>query len=322
LVLAVALFVHDGLEPIGRLLATAGWGLVLAGLFHVVPMIVNAQAWKVLLVPTARTSLAVMSAAVWIRESVNGLLPVARIGGEIACYRSLVQRGTPRVAVAASLIVDMAVSLLSQGVFCLVGVGLLVARGLDDRFAVQLGLAFVVLVALGGVFAVLQRAGLFERLARLANRLVAGRWDDLEQYSARIDRATRLIYRRRGRVVACLAWQLLGWLLGAGEIWLALHFLGHPTSLADALILEGIVQAISSVAFVVPGALGVQEGGFLVLGAALGLAGPTALALAVARRIRDAVIFFPGLLAWQWFERRSSADSSTRAQEPRGSASR
>ena len=72
----------------------------------------------------------------------------------------------------------------------------------------------------------------------------------------------------------------------------------------DALVIEALVQAISSAAFVVPGALGVQEGGFLLIGAALGIDGTTALALAAARRLRDVIVFFPGLIAWQWAETR------------------
>jgi len=49
----------------------------------------------------------------------------------------------------------------------------------------------------------------------------------------------------------------------------------------------------------VPGGLGVQEGGFILIGGALGLDPATCLALAGARRIRDLLIFVPGLLAWQ-----------------------
>jgi len=64
-----------------------------------------------------------------------------------------------------------------------------------------------------------------------------------------------------------------------------------------------LIQAISSAAFAVPGALGVQEAGFLAIGAAFGIDAPTALALAAARRVRDVIVFFPGLLAWQFLER-------------------
>jgi len=65
-----------------------------------------------------------------------------------------------------------------------------------------------------------------------------------------------------------------------------------------------LIQAVSSAAFIVPGALGVQEGAFVVIGAMLGIDATTALALATARRLRDVVIFFPGLIAWQWAETR------------------
>lgn len=302
LVLAIALFAFEGVGPIVQLLLAAGYGLVLAALFHAVPMLINARAWQVLLVPTARATLPMIAVAIWVRESVNGLLPVARIGGEIAAYRLLTRQGATRVPIAASLVVDLALSLLSQGIFCLLGVALLTGIGGNSAIATQLAGGFVVLVAFGAGFALLQDAGMFETLMRVADRLMAGRWAGLIEQSARIDRAYRTIYRRRRRILSCFAWQFAGWIAGAGEIWIALHFLGHDVGPTRAVILEALVQAISSVAFVVPAALGVQEGGFLLIGAALGIDGPTSLALAAARRLRDMVVFFPGLLVWQWLE--------------------
>ena len=300
IVLAIALFAWEGVGPIVQLLLAAGWGLVLAALFHAVPMLINARAWQILLVPTARTTLPMIAVAVWVRESVNGLLPVARIGGEIAAYRLLTRQGAARAPIAASLVVDMAVSLFSQGLFCLLGVALLFSVGGEAAIATQLAGGFVLLVALGAALLLLQGYGMFEKLMRAADRLVAGRWAGLIEQSERIDRATRTIYRRSGRVLSCFAWQFAGWVAGAGEIWLALHFLGHDVGPTHAVLLEALVQAISSIAFVVPAALGVQEGGFLLIGAALGIDGPTSLALAAARRLRDLVVFFPGLAAWRW----------------------
>lgn len=315
-VVAVALFAHDGFEPIGRLLLAAGWGLLLAALFHVVPMAINARAWQVLLLPTSPASLTTMTAAVWVRESVNGLLPVARIGGEVAGYRVLTRNGMTAAPAAASLVVDMAVSLLSQAVFCLAAGALLLRHGNASELVVQLALGFAVLAAFGAVFVVVQQSGLFARLFSLVDRLSAGRWTSLGVQGEQIDRAAKAIYRRKGRLAACLAWQLLGLAAGAVELWLALIFLGHPASFTEALILEATVQAIGSIAFVVPGALGVQEGGFLLIGAALGIDGPTALALAASRRLRDAVVLFPGLLVWHRVESKRSAVASPAASVP------
>lgn len=114
-----------------------------------------------------------------------------------------------------------------------------------------------------------------------------------------LDCSIRRLYRRRRAIIACCAWQLVGWVAGAGEVWLALLFLGHGVSVADAVIVEAVIQAVSSSAFIVPGALGVQEGGFLVIGGIIGLPAELALALALVRRARDIIIFLPALLAWQ-----------------------
>ena len=316
LLLAAGLVLHDGIGSIVRLVASAGWGLVLAALVHVVPMAINARAWQGLFVPGRRPGLGRMTVATWVRESVNGLLPVARIGGELAAYRQLTGYGLRPVPVVATLSVDVVVSLLSQGVFCLGGVAVLVQARWAPGSVWQFWLGSIVLVALGGVLAILQRSGLAEKLVRLADRLATGRFAGMAAQSARLDRATRAIYGRRRRVVACFFWQLAGWTAGAAEVWAALYFLGHPLTLAGAAAIEAVIQAISSVAFLIPGALGVQEGGFLLVGAALGLDGPTALALAAARRLRDVVVFFPGLLIWQHAETRRVAAAPPGPAQP------
>lgn len=311
LLLAIALVGRDGLAPIVGLLSAAGASLLLAALFHAVPMFLNAWAWQVLFAAPERPSSTAVFAATWVRESVNGLLPVARVGGEIAGVRMLADgRG---VAAAAALIVDMVVCLFSQGIFCLVGVALLIGTRPATPFALQLVLAVVLLVGISVGMAALQRSGVAARLIGWADRRLADRWATVFDQSARVDAAARDIYGRGRKLLACLGLQLAGCVAGAGEVWLALYFLGHPVSFTDAVILEAVVQVISSVAFIVPGALGVQEGGFLLIGAALGIDAPTALALAATRRLRDLVIFFPGLLVWQWSEsRRAAAPHATR----------
>src|SRR5262249_59380092 len=86
---------------------------------------------------------------------------------------------------------------------------------------------------------------------------------------------------------------------GAGEIWLALRFLGHPVGLARAIVIESLAESVRTAAFTVPGALGVQEGGFLVLGRLFGLTPDVALALSLAKRVREVALGVPGLVAWQ-----------------------
>jgi putative membrane protein len=306
LALAVYLFWRGDPAAVWTLIAQAGVGIVLAALLHVFPMALNARAWQAILPRGERLHLRAMLLAVWVRESVNGLLPVARVGGEIVSYRLMRIYRVRRFAAAAGLVVDMALSVLSQLVFALAGVALWIAHGQSSAFAEQVGLGLAVMLALAMLFVIVQqRAGAFEKITSLVNRIARGRLEHAVGHSARIDRAVWSIYRRRDRIASCFLWQLAGWLAGAAEIAAALYFLGHPVSIADALAIEALIQAISSAVFVVPGALGVQEAGFLAIGAAFGLDASTALALAAARRVRDVIVFFPGLIAWQVVERKA-----------------
>ena len=300
LALAAVLFARENVGGIVDLVVAAGPGLLLAGLFHFAPMVANACALQRLLPPAQRPSVGAMTWAIWIRESVNGVLPVARVGGEVVAYRVLRRHRVSRSDAAASLLADMALSVLSQAGFALVGLGLLFAVTRGGIATTPLVVGVVGMVPLGVGFVLVQRAGALGALTRGVDYLLAGRLGFAVPRSQRVDRAIRALYDRRRDVAACFAWQLVAWFLGAGEIWLALQFLGQQRGIVDALVIEALIQAISSAAFIVPGALGVQEGGFVVIGAALGLDATTALALATARRLRDAIIFLPGLIAWQW----------------------
>jgi len=300
LALAAALFARNNAAQIGESVVAAGPGLVIAALLHALPMVVNAIAWRRLFAGPLRPDVRALAFAVWVRESVNGILPVARIGGEIVAYRMLRRNAVSRAEAAASLVADMALSVVSQSAFAFLGLGLLLAAGRTSTMTTQLLAAAAALLVLGGGFIVVQRAGTLAATTRVVARLFARPLRSTVRTSHRVDRAIRAVYARRRDVVACVAWQLVAWIAGAGEIWLALYFLGQPHDVYDAIAIEALIQAISSAAFIVPGALGIQEGGFVLVGAALGLDATTSLALAAARRLRDVVVFIPGLLAWQW----------------------
>ncbi|MFO1060594.1 MAG: lysylphosphatidylglycerol synthase domain-containing protein [Dongiaceae bacterium] len=304
LVLATGLILHQGLGAIVAALGAAGLGILWSGLFHIVPMALNARAWQILLPGARKPGLAFFTGAVWVREAVNGLLPVARIGGEVASARLLRRRGVRNAPTLASLVVDMTLSILSQALFALLGIALLALRG-ELGGAWPIALALLAALPLVALLVAVQHLGLFGLLGRIFETVLGDRLAGLLGSAIRLDRAIRQFYRRRDRILACTLWQLAGWVAGAGEIWLALHFLGHPVGLAEAVIVEALIQAVSSAAFLVPGALGVQEGGFLAVGALVGLPADTALALALTRRARDLLLFVPALLAWQAAEGRA-----------------
>lgn len=305
LAIAAWLVWRDHPAAVWALMRDAGFGLVLAGCLHLLPMCANAWDWRSLIRPAERPSFAAMLRLVWLRESINGLLPVARIGGEIVAFRLLRRHRVRPGSALASLIVDTQLTLISQVVFALIACGYLLghANSQATRFAGTFVWSIAALVPVLILFALAQHARPFERMAGTLNRLTSGKMLALLGQSVRVDQSIKLIWRRTGIVVRYLfVWQTLQCAGFALEIWAALHVLGTDATFAQAFVIEALIQMLSSVAFLVPGSLGVQEGGFVLIGAMLGFDAPTCLALAGARRVRDLLFYVPGLIAWQLAE--------------------
>jgi uncharacterized membrane protein YbhN (UPF0104 family) len=111
-------------------------------------------------------------------------------------------------------------------------------------------------------------------------------------------------YRSPSRLAWAALWQMVSWLLGGVEVCLALHFLGHDVGIVPGLIIESIGQALKAVGFAVPGALGIQEGGYIVICQVFGLSPEMAIALSLMKRLREVGLGVPGLLAWHHAEAR------------------
>jgi putative membrane protein len=193
---------------------------------------------------------------------------------------------------------------LTQVVFAFVGVGLLL--GAYDVGSVVPVVSGLVLFGCGILtFLWMQRrSGLSAIWRRLGTSLPKPAWaarlGGIEPFQHALDR----IYADRTAIGWACFWRLAGWFAGAGEIWLCLWFLGVPATWTDAIILESLSQAGRSAAFTVPGAIGVQEAGFLAIGLAVGLDPSTALALGLIRRARDLALGLPALAVWFTLEAR------------------
>ena len=99
---------------------------------------------------------------------------------------------------------------------------------------------------------------------------------------------------RRGQAAAVLGLSLVGWATGALETWLMLVLLESPVSLLTALIIEAGATGVRAVGFLIPGSIGVLEGGLVGIFAMLGLGSGTGLAFSVARRFREGVWILAG----------------------------
>ncbi len=304
LLLAIALIARQGFAPVAQAVADTGWGVLAVTLFHLVPVALSAYAWLALLEPADWPTFRLLAWARWVREAVDNLLPVAQVGGVLVGARLITFRGIRAGTAGASGVVDMTMEVLAQFVFTLIGFGLLLLRGGGGDVVrwVAVGLAVAAPALIG--FLAAQHLGMFRLLERGLERL-AEKWPWLSpgQVTGMHDQV-RALYRERRRLADSAFRHLVSWISGAVEIWLALRFMGHGVDMLDALLLESLAHAIRSAAFFVPGALGVQEGGLMLLAGVLGLGPEIGLALSLIKRVRDVVLGLPALLAWQMIEGR------------------
>jgi putative membrane protein len=307
-IIFVSLLAWQGLGTVAAALTAAGWGLALVAAFHLLPLVIDAGAIAVLFDrPRAHGSMRDALVARWAGESVNSLLPAGQIGGPLLMVRHLTRRGVRLTDAAASITVSTTMQAVAQIVFALFGVALFCAYGAHDAPA-ELGAGAsagigVLLLAVASLYWA-QRQGMFGRLLRMASKAFGQRdWSISTTHADAIDIAIGALYCERGKVGATFALSFVGWLVGTGEVWLALHFLGHPVNWLDALLLESVGQAIRGAAFAIPGSLGVQEGGYLVLAPLVGLSPDLGLALSLAKRTRELLLGMPGLAYLHWSER-------------------
>ncbi|MFL6602219.1 MAG: flippase-like domain-containing protein [Steroidobacteraceae bacterium] len=306
--LFAGVLISQGFTAVFATLAVAGWGLPLVALLHLVPLALDAASIRVMFDTTkVRSTLRDTLFARWVGESANSFLPAGPIGGPVMMVRYLAQRGMSMRDAAAGVTVSTTLQTFAQIIFALLGMALLGAHASQSsehsvRTALLLSSGVLAFCLTG--FYLMQRRGLFGKLMRAIARIGGKRdWSQIMTQADAIDSAVQDAYGRTGRVAASFLLSLIGWLIGTAEVYLILLLLRFPVTWSDALLLESLGQAIRAAGFAIPGSLGVQEGGYLLLAPLVGLRPETALALSLAKRAREVLLGLPGLLYLHLSER-------------------
>jgi uncharacterized membrane protein YbhN (UPF0104 family) len=95
---------------------------------------------------------------------------------------------------------------------------------------------------------------------------------------------------------------LLSWMLGAAEVSLVMYTMGNAVSPPQAFVIESMGMAARSAGFAIPGALGIQEGGFILVCGLFGLPADIAVALSMVKRLRELMVGISALATWHWSE--------------------
>jgi putative membrane protein len=293
-VLAVVLLVlHYDASAIGRALGAIGaLGLGAIAAVNFVTTVLSAAAWRSLLAGKLG-----LSRFLWFRytrNSATDLLGFIPGFGEFAALREMIRTGIEPHRAAGGLIADLTVQLVAQLAFTMAGVSLLLVISPDGPLRGPSLAGVALLAGLLAVFLSIQRRGAGRILAAIGRRFLPGA-TVIAEFNARL----RDSYGDRRRVAISTGLHLLAWFVGIAEAGLALWLMGARPGVKIVLVVESLVLAVRTTAFFIPGAWGVQEAAYVLVGSTFGLAPETMLALTLVKRARELVVGVPILIVRQ-----------------------
>jgi len=302
LVAICAFLVRVGVGPIlGSLKSLGLIGFVIFCLYTLGVLSLLGLSWYVIVPGVPLRQLSGFIFGRIMREVAADILPFAQVGGFIMGVRGACLFGVSTSIAVASSIVDLGAEMAGQLLFTAIGLSILGLHPpprfphniVDPISSVGMGLGVVTV------------AGFFfsQRFAARALSKLSDRWPaQIKTHLSSVQVLLTDIYRRPARVALSIGLHLLSWLAAVGGVWLILGFMGARMQPSMILVMESLVYLARSVAFFVPGAIGVMEGGYLLLGPIFGLPAELALSLALIKRGRDLAIGLPAVAVWQTLE--------------------
>ena len=325
LAIGLAIFIsvmatHD-LAAVLAALAGAGWQLSWVLMWRILSICASAAGWFWLFPQRARPAYPFLILGRWIAEAINHLLPALQVGGDVVRARLAYLQGRrqglalPGTLAAAVQVIDISCALTAQVILVAIGFVQLHALGAVSWPLTLFGMALTMLPLALLLF--VQRRDVLRGTAGILGKAGLRRFlQSIDAASENLADQFRALYCRRGSLVLAAGCHLGAGLLRVGETWSALWVFGHPISLADAFLIDVMTGAVRSLVFFIPGAMGAQESGILLICSVVGVDPSTALALALAKRARDIILGLPGLVSWLGVERYLGAKGNTALPHP------
>jgi len=297
----VWLVVHAGIPVLLQALSALGiTGLLLVACAHLAVVALLGTAWWTIGRGRDRPGLTRFIWARAVRDASGEALPFSQVGGYVIGARALVLSGASAKWAGTSTLLDLILEFVAKVPYVLLGLWLLAY--LQPQLA-QLSAAIAIAICtLVFLFALQQKpAGWAARTAAT----LFNRWPSVARLRSEAAVALREMTARKAAMRTGTVIHLVCWALGTGETWLIFWLMHRPVELGPAAVIDSLVGALRAVSFFVPAALGVQEGGYVLLCGLFGLSPATALAFSLARRARDLLLAILVLASWQWAEGRA-----------------
>ena len=305
-----------GLPVLFANLLQLGWCLLIIVGIELLVDVFNTKGWWYTFSPRDRmVPFGVLYAIRQAGAAINAVTPTATIGGEFVKV-SLLQSYLPIPAGIVSVITAKLSLAFGQAFF--VTIGLIVFL---QRLHVSSPIAFAlvgtfVLTLLGCVlFLRFQRTGLFASGFRLAEwlRISPAIFFSLRDKTELLDMKLAAFHAAHSMDFALsVLFHFLAQWFGALQIYLLLRWLEIPADIWTCCAIEALALLIDGALFFVPGKVGVQEGGKVLIFTALGYTAATGLTVGVALRLNQIIVTILGLLMLTMLQTTSASRRSAR----------
>lgn len=229
--------------------------------------------------------------------------PTAYVGGEPLKAYLLKQYGVPMVEGLASVVTAKTTMTIAQIGFILLGMASgfwLLGTGGSPGQTAMATLVSVGLLAFGvGGFVLIQRRGIFASLLWGLRKIgfTIKALESHEEKLLELDRTIAAFYskNRPGFVLSILLF-FSGWMVETVEVFVMLTVLGESATIMTAIAIGALSVFIKGGAFFIPGSLGAQDAGNLLLVTTFGYGEVTGITFALLRRFRELVWVIIGLI--------------------------
>ena len=281
------------LAVVGKLLLQLGTGFLLVLVIYSVVTWLDTIAWKKNFKPEEeiRFNLWQLWTIRQVGEAYNTITPLGTLGGEPVKGQLLKERhGLSLKQGMVSQVVARTTFLFGLILFFIPGAFLIVQSNIvSDNFksASLVGMATFSTVIL--LFLLFQVTGTLSVIAGWIARLPLGNkisvlMDKLEV----VDHGISSYYEQyTERAIQSVLYAFAGWVVGLGELYVTLYFLGFQPDFIDLWVIEALAQLVRAGSFFIPLSLGAQEGGLILIFTAMGMPADLGLTVSFVRRIKE-----------------------------------
>ena len=295
-------------------LGLIGAGLIVVVVLELVVDWFNTLGWWFTFPPALRSG--TLTRLFFVRlagTALNTTLPAASVGGEPAKVY-LLANNFPVATVIATVMTSTLLFTLAKAGFIAGGTLLTVEKfHLSREFMIGMVAGFVVTLIGAVGFLLFQLRGFSAWTHRIIGWLpLPEKWaDGIQQMVPHVDAEISSLFRSRPRdLIMALCSHWMAFACGVVQVVLLLGWLGLPRSVSASIAIESFSMVLGFVAFMVPGALGVQEGGKLLIFTAIGLPAAAGVTVGIAFRLTSIVCAGAGLLTLAVLKGRKRAESA------------